>query len=392
MKTTVIFSHSGTGHILEYFSHLYNYCCAVENRKFVFVVPDSFKEVKGKVVWPICDYFTFDYIPQYKIDVYLKSGYWTFLWKITKLLRKKVIQYHADRVLSLFWFPLTPFGSLLIPSYTKVSAIFYDVYLRDYLSMSNKARVKNHFLFSLLARSSRVYKCYILNDESITNTLNKKYKTNKFTYLPDPYVPIKSDLTFDFRVKYNIPQTSTVFLHFGGLAKRKGTINILQAIKALPPEDKANYYFVFAGVVDKKIHDEFYSLVNELQHSSHIIVNDAFCSYEYLAVLCSSCDAILIPYLYTNRSSGILGYASQFGKPLLAPNNGLLGDLINEFHLGLTDKVDTPEGIVNIIKRFTSEQIESPDFNYCNKNSVERFCDVIKKSLIDEYESDCKTK
>lgn len=383
MKTTIVFSHSGTGHILEYFSHLYNYCCTVENRKFVFVVPDSFKEVKGKVVWTFCDFISFDYISQEDIDVYLKSGYWGFLWKITKLLRKKVIQYHADRVLSLFWFPLTPFAPLLIPSYTKISAIFYDVFLRDYLSMNRKAKAKNNLLFSLLVRSTVVYKCFVLNDESITSILNKKYKTNKFTYLPDPYVPIESDQEFDFRVKYNIPQASRVFLHFGGLAKRKGTINILKAIKALSPEEKADYYFVFAGVVNNNIHEEFYSLVNELQPSSHIIVNDSFCSYEDLAALCSSCDAILIPYLYTNRSSGILGYASQFGKPLLAPNNGLLGNLINEFHLGLTDEVDTPEGIVNIIKRFSSEQIERPNFNYCEKNSVDKFCEVIKKSIID---------
>lgn len=45
-------------------------------------------------------------------------------------------------------------------------------------------------------------------------------------------------------------------------------------------------------------------------------------------------DAILIPYKNTAQSSGLLGYAAQFNKPLLAPSNGLIGKLVNEYKLG----------------------------------------------------------
>jgi len=383
MKTTIIFSHSGTGHVLEYFSHLYNYCCGVENRQFVFVVPDSFEKLMDKAEWPDCNRISFDYIPQNEISEYLKLGYWKSLWKITKLLRKTVTKYHADRVLSLFWFPLVPFGVFMMPSYTKISAIFYDVFLRDIDTMSSKGIIKNRFFYYLLAKSTSIYKCFILNDEAIAQTLNNRYNTDKFVYLPDPYVPLDNQQTTDLRKVYNIPESSIVFLHFGGLAIRKGTINILKAIKEMLPGEKESLYFIFAGVITNDIHDEFYSLVNELQGSSHIIVEDGFCSYDFLAGLCYACDAILIPYLYTNRSSGLLGYASQFGKPLLAPNTGLLGKLIKKYHLGLTAEVDTPEGIVNIIKRFASEDVVAPNNEYCKNNSVALFCNVISSSLVE---------
>ncbi len=383
MKTTIIFSHTESGHILEYYTHLYNSCLGHQERRFVFVVPEGFKSKMNQTVWQPCDHIQFDYLPQVVINEILKCGYWKFAWKITKLLREKVIQYHADRVLSLFWFPLVPFGPLLIPSYSKVSAIFYDIYLRDVNTMSKKARAKNKLLYCLLARSSRIYKCYVLNDNEQAVKLNKLFKTEKFIYLPDPYVPIEFNKDEDFRKTYNIPESAIVLSHFGGLAKRKGTINILKAIKLLTPEERASFYFVFAGVVYTDIRDEFYSLVKELTCDSNIIVEDRFCSYDFLAELCCACDAILIPYLYTNRSSGLLGYASQFGKPLLAPNNGLLGELVNKYHLGITDNVDTSEDIYKIIKRFASEKVKKPGFDYCKMNSVERFIDVVRISLID---------
>ena len=84
------------------------------------------------------------------------------------------------------------------------------------------------------------------------------------------------------------------------------------------------------------MHDDFYEIYDSLLDIVKFFVFFVFCYYEFLYNFCYSCDCILIPYKNPNQSSGVIGYASLFQKPVIGPSQGLLGRLIKEYKLGDT--------------------------------------------------------
>lgn len=140
----------------------------------------------------------------------------------------------------------------------------------------------------------------------------------------------------NIRSDFGITQNDILYLHFGGLNRRKGTLDIMEAIDLLSSEDLKSKVFIFAGKIDDNIKKEFYELKKKNEYKSKIIVFDEFCSYEFINNLCFSCDCILVPYHNTNQSSGVIGYAGYFKKPVIAPSKGLLGYLVREYNLGIT--------------------------------------------------------
>lgn len=75
----------------------------------------------------------------------------------------------------------------------------------------------------------------------------------------------------------------------------------------------------------------------------------------------------------TNLSSGVLGYAALFNKPVIGPSDGLIGMLIKGNNLGITLESINTQSITNAFK----ENITIGSNNYINKNSINEFCRII---------------
>ena len=230
-----------------------------------------------------------------------------------------------------------------------------------------------------MSRAKVFNKVFILNDKEGAAQLNRMFHTNKFAYVPDPYVPISADNLADFRKDNGISADKKLFIQFGTLCSNKSTVEILESIKLLNTEEKKRFAFAFAGKVYDEIKDRFYELVDELRLEVQIVVIDRYCAYETFASLCLACDAILTPYRRTAQSSGLIGYASQFHKPVIAVNSGLLGRLVKQFELGiLIDRVNN-ECLANAYRTIAAGRVQPPTSAYCEQNSVEEFQNVIIK-------------
>lgn len=377
----LIFDPIISGHHLEYLHHLYMMAVKQPQDSFVFVVHKDFEKRRVLMDWPMAWNIIFDTVPVIKeqrnssIIEMLKSS-----WRLCGALRYVVDKHNADRVFTNNIISFVPFAPLFVHGGVDINGIIYHIYLYTQGNASKLSRVLNRFKYQIMARSKAFGKIYILNDQDSADALNEEYKCNKFVGLPDPFVPISTESTFNFREKYDIPQTAKVFAHFGGLAKRKGTLDIIQSIRSLDNEKRSNYWFVFAGVVSEEIKDSFYHIYDELKNDSHIIVKDEFCSYEYLASLCQACDAILAPYHETDLSSGMFGYASQFGKPLIVPSQGLIGKIVRQHNLGvILGAINEKALSESYDKVVIGRCIVSKD--YLEENNVEHFQEVISKNL-----------
>lgn len=348
---------------------------------FVFVLPSSFSEAKKMFSWPEN--------PRVKFDLSLPEQFRTgkkpsmvdslrkALW-YSKSLKEYRNIYKPDSVISLDIMSLVPFLPLyLLTSKVKVTGIVYDIYLRnDHLSFRNK--FASICRFWVLSKSKLFSKVLILNDRKSSDELNSKFNTNKFVHIPDSFVPLENS-DIDFRKEYDITDDAIIFSHFGAITGRKGTIDILRDIPNMHDDLKNKSVFVFAGLVKDDIKEEFERRVASLKNEVRLIVKDEFCSYSFLASLCKASNGILMPYHDTCKSSGLIGYASQFGVPVVAYKGGLLGELISNYELGLL--IDKQEGLQDAFLQVSQGQVKIPPKHYCEDNNVESFAFVIRKAL-----------
>ena len=126
------------------------------------------------------------------------------------------------------------------------------------------------------------------------------------------------------------------------------------------------------------IHDAFFRKIGELQKSVNIRVYDKFCSNEFLADLCKTSDVILLPYASTCQSSGVLGHAAYYGKPVIGPAEGLVGKIIRKRGLGIAIEHITPQTLADVMVRIDKQELLS---SYKDATRVDRFIGNIFERL-----------
>lgn len=377
----LIFDPIISGHHLEYLHHLYMMAITRPQDRFIFVVHPDFETKRSLLEWPVSDNISFDTV--YPIKKEKGTSLFKLLrssWRLCKILKVYVGKHGVNKVFVNSIIGFVPFAPLFLREGVSISGIIYHIYLYKQDHVSKLSKILDRFKCQVMARSKTFGKIFILNDQDSADVFNREYKCNKFVGLPDPYVPIEVDDTFDFRKEHSIPPSAKLFAHFGGLAKRKGTLDILKSLKLLDKSGQRNYWFVFAGAIKDDIKESFYQMYDELKNDCHIIVKDEFCSYEYIASLCMASDAILAPYHQTNLSSGMFGYASQFGKPLIAPSQGLIGKIVRQYNLGVVVDLIDEKSLCEAYDKVTRQNHEILK-DYTVTNNVRNFQMLISKHL-----------
>ena len=334
MKKTLIFDEQIAGHHLEYIHHLYMGGLEKINEDFVFFLSPDFKKVSTNLVWPTAPNITIKYIADADISKLNKNKLLKSLY-LSKILRRISREYSISHIFLVSLMQFLPFLPLVLNKRIRVSGIVYLIYLYRWKKSSFFVRVSDLLKYLLLSRFKIFENIYLLNDSVAPVYLNKKYKTSVFKYLPDPFVPVSVDSIKNLREELRIPLDKIVLLHFGALSDRKGTISILKAIAIANENILSHCCFIFAGKVFDDIKESFYSLTNDLEKHTQIVIFDTFCSYDYIGSLCLTSNYILMPYKDSEQSSGVLGYAAQFKVPVVGPSVGLLGKLIKKYKLGL---------------------------------------------------------
>lgn len=371
---TLIFEPTLSGHHLEYLHHYYLGALEKTDEEFIFLVHKDFERVKQQYAWPQSDNISFQYIDD-KFDSKLKcSNIYVLGWNVSRVLNHYVRKLGVDKVLLTMLMQFIPFIIFLLPSKVRVRGIMYKIYLYEQERMSTARLLAEKLRFWIASKSKIIDTIFVLNDEDSAKKFNEIYSTSKFKFLPDPVPDVALSDVKDLRKELGISNDCKIYLHFGGLNQRKGTLDILRAIIDAPQEILNNKVFVFAGKQNDAFRKLFYPLYDQAKRKCKIIVFDEFCTYEHLYNLCYTCDVVLMPYYLTNLSSGVLGYAALFGKPVIGPKAGLIGHLIAKYQLGVC--VDIPFGYESI-----KIELKKPvgQNEYTNKNHLNSFIKQILK-------------
>lgn len=374
----MVFLAQTSGHHLEYFNHLYKYIG--ENKKhieYVFVVPEEFHNLKDKFVWKSYENISFHYIDEIDLKGHVKNKFKKAFY-LSRLLKKTMKALNSKDVFLIDLMTFLPFLPFFLSNKNNVSGIIYHIYLYKWKESSTFGKIQDVLKYLLFTKFSCFSNIFILNDSSSSKRLNTLYKVNKFKYLVDPIVPIKSNELKDLRSQWSINNEDQIILHFGAMTKTKGTLDVLNFVKMASENDLKNMVFVFAGVVKSDIKKEFYKLIDELKVKCSIFVFDEFLDFDFTASLFNSCDIVFCPYQRIYQSSGVIGYSVQFNKPVIVPNQGLLGKLVRNNKIGITYEKFECQIIIDILFKAKKYQINN---DYLKHHSIEEFSSTILKSI-----------
>lgn len=374
MKTTLIFEPTLSGHHLEYLHHYYVGALERKDNNYIFIVPNSFVQISDKYEWAEASHIEFRYIDE-KFNALLSvSNIYLRGLNASRVLSHYVKMFCPEEVILTMLMQFIPFIAFLLPRSVRVRGIMYKIYLYEQHKMSWTRLLAEKLRFWIAARSKVIDSVFVLNDEDSAKRFNDIYHTEKFRFLPDPVPQVDMATVRNIRYELGVPDNNILYIHFGGLDNRKGTLDILKAIIAAQSEILKGKSFVFAGKQKEALRKEFYPLLEVACKRAQVLVYDEFCSYEFLYNLCYSCDVVLMPYYLTNLSSGVLGYAALFKKPVIGPNEGLIGNLINKYQLGVATSIPISSGSFDYVPSSQGDQSV-----YVNKNQLESFINLILK-------------
>ncbi|MEN8829977.1 MAG: glycosyltransferase, partial [Lentimonas sp.] len=155
-------------------------------------------------------------------------------------------------------------------------------------------------------------------------------------------------------------------LFIGSINRRKGLLETLRALECLPDPLKASVHLRIVGrFLDSDLRDEAVSKVNALvEHGYSIELSEGWVSDAQFALESQQCDLVLAPYVGFHGSSGVIGHAAFFAKPLLATCDGLVGEIVRERCLGEVVQTRDPVLYAAAILSFVNQQ-----WNYAPQQS-----------------------
>ncbi len=249
---------------------------------------------------------------------------------------------------------LTKFGLANASSFLSLS----EKVEKDLATVSKKRKIYRSEL--------PVYDCYDLSGEE--NKLQKG-GTNS----------LKKDFGF--------AEDDFVLLFFGYIRKYKGLDILLHAMPKLIQEIPN----VKLLVVGESYEDfSFYeNIVNELQLSKHVKMENRFVANEEVGKYYSSSDLVILPYRSATQS-GILNVAYGFLTPVLVTDVGGLAEFVDDKKTGIIVKPESPQAICDgVLEYFSLQQRVNFSKNISERISQNQFSFIAQ--LFDKIISDTIT-
>ncbi len=379
-KTIMIHASSIGGHQLEYIHHLYIGAIKRSSDLFVFVLPKRFNEDSKMFIWPDATNIKFVIMgnseePARNCSV-LRKG-----WINSKTVGKYAREYKATDVIVISIIEYLPFLPLFLNKDIRFSGIIYRIYLYDWHDELLLMKMQDVLKYWIMTRCNVFHRVYMCNDSASAQCLNRIYKTNKFTMIPDPVASSLSYKGKDLREDLGIAPSKRILLHPGGMSEYKNTIGILKAISMLDEDSCNSIAVIFAGQIVKSIRKEFDALYAANKNRVQMFLFEGFLPFEKLADLFTTCDYVLVPYNVKSQSSGIVGHAAFYGKPVVAMNGGVIGKMVKKWHLGELLYRSSEVSLYQFLCSLKNAKIYDTNGNtYLESHTMEMF----NKALLDD--------
>lgn len=185
------------------------------------------------------------------------------------------------------------------------------------------------FGFRKLSRRTWFNKIYLM-DEYLLERARQRYAGQKYFFLPDPWDGAFLHDQKEARERLGIPKDRFVFLSYGIGDRRKGLHLAVRAV--MESSDDSRLYLLCAGAKspDRKTAED----LKELEKRGKAKVIDRYVSESEQSLCFCASDVVLLPYIKHFGSSGVLSLAAAAGKMVIASDEGLVAQRIQQHNLG----------------------------------------------------------
>ncbi len=267
------------------------------------------------------------------------------------------------------------FSGILIRPYTRIPFRWDKNTLQTKLIRWAKNR------FMLLNKG--LVKVFLFNDAKSVAIFNRKpFISATFEYLPDP-VALRTFRLIDIRQKYKIAPDKRLLVQVGGVQKRKNILTIIDAINALSPEQQASTCFLIAGYCEDKAFEQ--SILERIANSAvQIIFDNTFIDNDLFESAIQQADLVFTVYQDFYWSSGIVGNVAKHGTALLASSEGVMGDIIRQYNLGLTVSPNDVEAMSQQIAHFLQQPIapKTPNHAFLEAHHYLKFAEKLIQTAL----------
>lgn len=346
MKKLLIFSQAITGHNVEYLEYLYT---SLKKNKINSIILTLEPILNSNIIKPNRT-IEVTYLNKYP-NINTKTN-------LAKRLNDFCNQEAINHVLFM------QLDIVLLPMFLKknlnctVSAIYFEHFVR--YSLINKWRfwARGVKYITPLVFNPRVKSLFILNDKSGTKILNLLFFfRKKFCFLSDPidfsHFSNQDNLQLNIKQKYSLTDKKVITC-IGSLDERKNTVNVIKSLSLLSETTLNKTALAILGKAKKNEYSNINKAILETTCDNKniriIFENRRLTSKEFNDVIFQS-DILAIPYSGHVGSSGILGNAVKYKKPVIASNSGLIAKLVKKYHLGLTVNEKSPKAISSAIEK-----------------------------------------
>jgi glycosyltransferase involved in cell wall biosynthesis len=168
-------------------------------------------------------------------------------------------------------------------------------------------------------------------DTQLCELARKQYPGAPIYPLADPYPENFHADRAASRKNFNLPENKFVLLFYGGGYKRKGLHLVAEAMLQMSAPGKA--FLLCAGLQPKD--EQLAHNLERLRVQGRAEIVNRYVSAEEEKQLFAACDAVLVPYIHHQGTSGILSRAAGAGKPVIVSDELLLAHLVRQFGMGL---------------------------------------------------------
>lgn len=375
----IIYDSAITGHHTEYINHLVNYVVDSKSEdKYYFIVSAELKVKFPEIINKSKEYSSiiWEFIPEARVKkihgLSLAQRSFAELALVEEYAKKLAV-----KDVCLLYFNIFQIALIFKRTSFNIKGILFLQFFR--MAKDNwRSKLKYYRKYvttKLCSYNSKITTVFILNDQTTVDYLNSEFKTTKFRMLPDPIPVYNEEEGFDLYNYYNIPKNKKILLHPGAIDPRKGTYEIIEAVDFLQSKETNEYAILIVGKAKTEIETVIQEKFKTLKNKKFIIVFDnTFVTSERLKSLFVQSYAVLMPYKNPEASSGILGHAAIANKCVLAPDSGLIGDIIKTHKLGVLINMPIAIDIAKGIERLcncTTDNILATEF--VSDHSVEVF-------------------
>lgn len=197
----------------------------------------------------------------------------------------------------------------------------------------------------------------------------------RFVPLPEPTPDTNMSVICD-------PETPTISL-VGSLGRRKGVLEFLSAIWLLPDHLARRGRFVLVGPLPDDLRQTVENWSRKLESRDiRLEITDRFLNDSEIEAAIAASRLVMLPYRDHVGMSNLLVRAAKYGKPVLGPDSGLLGALIDKYQLGVRVDTTDPHAIMGGLADFLEPEGKAlfdpaSARRFASLNTETRFADAI---------------